>query len=206
MIKTINKNQELNFMRKIYLASGSPRRKELLQILVGNNFEITKSTFEEDNNANLPPQELAKIHALGKAKEAEIKEGIVIGSDTFVYFNKRVLGKPKSKEEAKKMLMSLSENYLEVYSGIAAVDFDNNIELSDYVVTKVKFRKLDENEIEKYIQTGEPMDKAGSFAIQGKGSIFIEAIEGDYFSVVGLPLNKLNQMLKELKINIFDYK
>ncbi|SES75032.1 septum formation protein [Natronincola peptidivorans] len=185
-------------MSKIILASGSPRRKEILTSL-GIKFDIitsnTKEKFEEDES----PYKVACDLALEKAKDVSQKineNAIIIAADTLV-FQDNILGKPQNNSDAFKMLKSLSGNQHEVVTGVTLFDVLSKKEITDFEVTKVFFRELDDDEIEKYIATGEPMDKAGGYGIQGKASLFIEKIDGDYFNVVGLPIYKLGSMLKK---------
>lgn len=127
---------------------------------------------------------------------------LVIGCDTLVAFNNKILGKPKDKKDAFEMLQALSGNEHEVYSGLAILDVKSNKIIKDFVCTKVKFSKLTSLQIEKYVNTGDPMDKAGAYGIQGKAGVFVENINGCYYNVVGLPLNKLNSMLMEMGVNL----
>ncbi len=127
---------------------------------------------------------------------------LVIGCDTLVAFNNKILGKPKDKKDAFEMLQALSGNEHEVYSGLAILDIKSNKIIKDFVCTKVKFSKLTSLQIEKYVNTGDPMDKAGAYGIQGKAGVFVENINGCYYNVVGLPLNKLNSMLMEMGVNL----
>jgi len=189
-------------MKKLFLASASPRRKELLE-LIGLDFEVVPSDYEEDLNLKNNPSETVRNLALGKARNVakKVKEGIVIGSDTVVVLKGKILGKPKSKEEAKEILGNISDRELEVYSGVALVEAEADRFLTDCVVSKVKIKKLSKEEIENYVATGEPLDKAGAFGIQGRGALIVEKIEGDYFNIVGLPLFKLSEMLKTFGIN-----
>ncbi len=184
--------------KKIILASASPRRKEILSNL-GLSFEVICSETEEKVDGELPPhlivQELAMLKGADVASKT--KDGIVISADTIVYFDKRILGKPENELGAKKMLEMLSGNVHEVYTGICVTDGANGKSISDFEVTKVKFRTMTEEEIDRYIATGEPMDKAGSYGIQGKGCLFVEKIDGDYLNVVGLPAVKLAAILRE---------
>lgn len=190
-------------MKKIILASSSPRRKELMTRLFNDNFQIITSSYEEDNNLNIDPKEMAMLHSLEKAKDvARNNNGIIIGADTIVVYGNKVLGKPKDKEDAKKMLKYISGKYVDVISGIAIVEGDK--EINDYEITKVKMKQMTEKEIEAYVNTGEPMDKSGAYGAQEKGAVLIEKIEGCYFNVVGLPLFKLHNMLKDFNISIFD--
>lgn len=194
-------------MKKIILGSGSPRRKELLTQLIGDNYEVISSPFEEDNSANLPPEEIAKIHSIGKAKEVAktLNEGIVIGSDTFIYFNEEVLGKPKTYERAKDMLKSISGKEVEVYSGVALVEAQTMKQEAKVCITKIKIRNLNDKLIEDYLKVQNPMGNAGALVIQDKGAILVEKTNGDYNAVVGMPLYELNLLFEEFGINIFDY-
>ncbi|VVB79472.1 Septum formation protein Maf [uncultured archaeon] len=193
--------------QKIILASTSPRRKELAQQM-GLDFEIVPSSYEEDMTLDLSPKELAKTLAYGKAKDVAGKfdEGIVIGIDTFVVFNGKKLGKPKSKQQAIDMLKSFSGKSQEVYSGIALIDCKTKKEIKDFEVTTLKFRKMNDEEIKKYVETGEPMDKAGAYAVQGLSSIFIEKVNGCYQNIVGFPIHKIYQSLTKLGVDIFEYE
>lgn len=185
-------------MVKIYLASGSPRRYELLKLLF-DDFEVVKSDFEEDNDANIDVYEKAKIHALGKGRDVmkNIGEGIVISADTFCVFEGKVFGKPKDESQAEEFLKKISGNVIYVISGVAVIDVKSETEKVEVVLTKVFIDEIDDIEIKEYVKSGEPLDKAGAFAIQGRGGVFVKKIEGDYYNVVGLPINTLKSMLKE---------
>ncbi len=193
-------------MRKIILASGSPRRKELLQMLIGDNFEIQTSSYEE-RLLNLGPKELVLHHSLEKGRDVakSNREGIVISADTVVVFENKVLGKPHTEEKAIKMLNKINGNIIEVITGLAVIDIENKKELQDIELTKVKMKQMTDKEIEDYIESGEPLDKAGAFGIQGKAAIFVEKIDGCYFNVVGLPLFKLNNLLTKVGVFIFEF-
>lgn len=195
-------------MEKIILASSSPRRKELLTQLIGNNFEIINSSYEEDNGKDLSPSKLVKKHALGKARDiaSKLKEGVVIGCDTLVFYEDHILGKPKTVERAKEMISMLSGNSIKVISGICVIDVKKNKIIVNSVLTRLKVKIISKEEMNNYIQFEKPLDKAGGFGIQDRGTTFIEKIEGDYNNVIGLPLFKLNEMLEQLNINIYDYK
>jgi len=188
---------------KLILASASPRRIELLKML-GCKFQIIPSKVEEKISPRLSPIEnvkrISRLKALGVA--AKISNGIVIAADTEVILNKKILGKPENKKEAKRMLQDLSGKEHRVITGLAIVEAKTKRILQDAVITRVKFRKLSKNLIEKYVASGEPLDKAGAYGIQGKGALLIESIKGDYFNVVGLPLNALNQLLEKLGIDL----
>ncbi|WP_373898949.1 Maf-like protein [Haloimpatiens sp. FM7315] len=191
---------------QLVLASASPRRKELLSRIT-ENFKVIVSEFDESTiffkgKIEDYVMELAK----GKALDVSLglnKNQFVIGCDTVVALNGKVLGKPQNYEEAYSMLRNLSGKWHEVYSGIAIVDNTSNKILTDYVCTKVKFSDITDKEIKKYINTGEPMDKAGAYGIQGFGGLFVERIDGCFYNVVGLPLNRLVSMMRNMGINEF---
>ena len=180
----------------VTLASASPRRKELLSNL-GLELKIVPSLNEEEPSACLPPEETVRQIALSKARDVASRAEFfpVIAADTLVYIDGLPLGKPRSEDDAKRMLSALSGRSHFVSSGVAVID--KNRELSAAETTEVFFRTLSEDEIEWYVKTGEPMDKAGAYGIQGFGSVFIEKINGDFFNVMGLPVCKLCLMLKE---------
>jgi septum formation protein len=188
---------------QLILASGSPRRKELLEIL-GFPFEVVVSRSEEVIHEDMPPEKLAGQLALGKALDVAQKyqSGLVIGADTIVVLENQILGKPATKEEARQKLSLLSGSSNQVITGLAVVDAGSGEKQVAYETTKVWFRHLEAKEIEWYVETGEPMDKAGAYGIQGKGSILVDKIEGCYFNVVGLPLTRLYLMLKEMGVSL----
>jgi septum formation protein len=193
--------------QKIILASTSPRRHELAKTM-GLDFSIVPSKYEEDMTLKLSPRELVKKLALGKAEDvaSRFREGIIIGVDTIVVFKNKKIGKPKNKIDAFKTLKMLSGRSHKVYSGVSIIDCKTGKRIIDHEVTKVYFRKLSDFEIKSYINTGEPMDKAGSYGIQGLSSIFITKVDGCYFNVVGFPIYNIYKNLKKLGINIFDYE
>ena len=132
------------------------------------------------------------------------QESLVIGADTIVVFNNTILGKPKDKEDARNTIKLLSGNTHEVITGISLINLSANKKIIDYVVSKVKFKDLSEDDINDYINTGESLDKAGAYGIQGYGSLLIEEIQGDYFNIVGLPISKLSDLVKtHFDINFF---
>ena len=187
---------------KLILASGSPRRKELLHIL-GLDFEVIPSLGEETTTEK-DPVKLATSLAIEKAREVagRVQEGIVLGADTIGTIEGTILGKPKSKEEAVEMLSLLNGRKHQVITGIALIDAASKKILADFEVTQVLFRELTGDEILNYVKTGEPLDKAGAYGIQGMGAVLIEKICGCYFNVVGLPLTKTYLMLREFGITI----
>lgn len=189
----------------IILASASLRRAELLK-KVSSNFRVIVSEFEESNipfSGNCGDY----VMALARGKAMDIcssvkKPAAIIGCDTIVYFNGKVLGKPEDSKEAFQMLSDLSGNIHEVYTGIAVINTETQEISTQYVCTEVKFSKLSEEEINNYIETGESFDKAGAYGIQGAASLFVEEIKGCYYNVMGLPVNKLYYMLKEMGVNL----
>ena len=174
-------------MKKIILASKSPRRKKILE-QVGLNFEVMVSDFDETKIKFKTPQEMVEKLSLAKAKLIAKKNpgAIIIGADTTVIFKKEIIGKPKSKADAFRILRLLSGNTHEIVTGFTVIKGSKSI--TKHVISKVKFKKLSNAEIKAYVATGEPMDKAGGYGIQEKGGLFMENITGDYFNVVGLPI------------------
>jgi len=189
-------------MRKIILASTSTKRHDLLQ-QIGLKVEAVPSKYEENMKLKLSPEKLAMKLAEGKAREvASRRKGIIIGVDTFVVYKKKKLGKPKDKKDAFKTLKLFSGKTLKIFSGIYIIDNENNKKVVDYEVTKIRLKKLTNKEIEDYVNTGEPLGKAGSIAIQELGAIFVEKINGCYYNIVGLPLHNLYKNLQKFGINI----
>lgn len=196
-------------MEKIILASASPRRREILSG-VGMDFEVLVSEADEGTvspeglETGVYVQELALLKASAAAKAADEKEAIIIAADTVVAASGEILGKPKDEEDAFRMLKSLSGKCHSVFTGICVMRKKNAYSVCAAVQTRVYFKELSDKQIESYIKTGEPMDKAGAYGIQGKGSVLIEKIEGDYFNVVGLPVSRLAEILeKEFDYNLF---
>ena len=180
---------------KLILASGSPRRKELLATL-NMPFEVIVSDFDEKIDTRKPLVEEIKRLSYGKACSVfeNNKDVIVIGADTIVTIENKVLGKPKDKEDAKRMLKELSNNVHTVITGVTIISSEKCETFASS--NKVYFDDLSNEEIEEYIATLEPMDKAGAYAIQGLGSKFIKKIEGDYYAIVGLPINQIYKKLR----------
>lgn len=176
------------------LASASPRRRELLT-QVGYTFEVIPSSVEEDMESGTP-QEIVKYNALIKAQDIarEHTTDIVIGADTIVTVDGKIFGKPKTKAEAEDMLMHLSGRAHQVMTGIALVEGERCY--NDVVVTDVVMRPYSRDEVRDYIKTGEPMDKAGAYGIQGIGALLVEKINGCYNNVVGLPIARLAEILR----------
>ncbi len=177
-------------MKKIILASASPRRKELLET-AGLEFEICVKDVDETVPEGIKPVDAAKMTAGKKALAVakEHKNSIVIGADTIVVAGNKILGKPRDKAHAKEMLTMLSGVEHEVITGVCIVCGESINNFAQ--ISKVKFFELTEEEIDAYIATNECDDKAGSYGIQGRGCTLVEKIEGDYFNIVGLPVAKV---------------
>lgn len=192
-------------MNKIILASASPRRRELLQQL-GLEFEIRPSEAQEKTKSREPSQiviELSEIKAQDiyeRLSEEERASYMVIGADTVVALNDRIMGKPKDYKEAVQMLLNLQGNTHQVYTGVTLLLRKGPgkvpSKISFYEKTDVTMYPVSREEIEVYVSTGEPMDKAGAYGIQGRGAAFIKEIHGDYNNVVGLPIGRLYQEMK----------
>lgn len=206
-------------MSQIILASQSPRRKELLE-QIGLEFEICPAKGEEIITKTVPEE---VVMELSKQKAEEIaamissysenhreittpSDILVIGADTVVAYDGKILGKPKDEADAKAMLTMLSGNTHSVFTGVTLVLIDKSGRAGELVFfekTDVKMHEMSELEIDRYIATGEPLDKAGSYGIQGKCAIYIEKIDGDYNNVVGLPITRIYQELKRIGIDIY---
>lgn len=184
-------------MNKIILASASPRRKDLLSKIT-THFDIIPSDAEETYPDSLNVMDVSLYLSNIKAKDIHNKypNDIVIGSDTTVIIGDTLLGKPKSKDEAKKMLSSLSNNYHFVVSGVTIYNKDEIHQINS--ISKVFFRNLTEIEIDEYLENDEYKDKAGSYAIQGIASKFIDHIEGDYDTIVGFPTSEVKKVLEKI--------
>ena len=183
---------------RVILASASPRRRELLN-LIGIEHEVRPANIDETYLAGEAPREHAERLAREKAVAIEAPEAITIGSDTIVVVDGRVLGKPRDREHAAEMLRQLSGRSHVVMTGVAAKWRGKLV--SGLEEVGVTFRPLRDDEIERYIDTGEPMDKAGAYGIQGFGATIVERVDGDYFAVMGLPLNRLARLFERLGVN-----
>lgn len=195
---------------KIILASKSPRRRKMFDELKIEHIlwdgEVDENSLK-DKIKNLSPSKqvelLAKAKAEGCFDDTKDKDSLIIAADTVVALNGNILGKPIDDDDARKMLNSMSDTVHYVYSGVCAIYNGKTVSSSEK--TKIKFRKITDKEIERYIETGEHKDKAGSYGIQEKGGYFVESICGDINNVVGLPILKLrNMILDEFKIDLFD--
>lgn len=190
-------------MRTIILASSSPRRKALLEQL-GLKFTVDAGVQEAAAITGQEPDEIVKEIALKKAQSVADKypDAVIIAADTIGVIGGRIIGKPHSAREAKEILSLLSGKAHTVITGFTVLDTATGKTVSQSVETSVYFKPVDKAEIEAYVQTGEPLDKAGAYAIQGKGAVLVDKIEGDYFNVVGLPLVALTEVLKEFSVKV----
>ena len=184
---------------KIVLASASPRRAELLT-QIGVEFELATGNVQERPHPDEAPPDYitrlarAKVVAVARQREA----GLIIGADTIVVLDGQLLGKPEDEADAERMLKSLSGRWHAVMTGVALYDVASRQEVADFDKTLVKFARLTNLEIDWYIKTGEPMDKAGAYGIQGLGGLFVDEIAGNYYNVVGLPLPLVYRLARRL--------
>lgn len=190
-------------IKTIILASASPRKKEILK-KTGLKFKVYESDYEEKMDLGLKPHELARFLSREKARDVarRHRNALVIAADTIVVLRGRLFGKPRNEEQAKEMLRALSGKAHSVITGFTIIDTAGKKEISRSVESKVFFKRLSADEIETYIRSGEPLDKAGAYGVQGLGAVIVKRIEGDFFNVVGLPLNALAESLKEFGVNV----
>jgi septum formation protein len=188
-------------MKKIILASQSPWRKIILEKL-GIPFDVVVSNFEEDMTQNMPPHRLAVHLARGKAETVakQHTEAVVIAADTFIIFENELLGKPGTPERATEMLMKLAGKWHEIITGFVILDGETGKETEQLVSTRVHLRDAEESEIVAYVATGEPLNVAGGYAIQGRAGALVDRIEGDYWNIVGLPMSALVVELRKFGI------
>ena len=186
------------------LASQSPRRKELLGQMGLRGFKVTSPEVDETVDEHLPPaqvvEELSRRKAMAVARHAD-GDDLIIAADTVVALEGAVLGKPADQREAFAMLTALSGNRHYVYTGLTVIQGDRVV--TQHECTTVTFRDLEPEEISHYIATGESMDKAGAYGIQGLGAMLVSGIEGDYFNVVGLPIFRLSRILAGFGLDLF---
>lgn len=193
-------------MQNIILASKSPRRKEILE-QIGVSFTIIPSDKEEIITSN-DPEAVVKELALCKAEDIAssiTKDAVIIGTDTVVVLNNKILGKPKDENHAKEMLCSLQNQWHEVYSGVALIIKKTGSEdkvINFAVKTKVSIAPMSKKQITDYVATKEPLDKAGAYGIQGKFAVYVNGLDGDYYNVVGLPISKIYEVLLEEGIDL----
>ncbi|MBL7157810.1 MAG: septum formation protein Maf [Candidatus Omnitrophica bacterium] len=191
-------------MRKIILASGSKARQRLLR-QIGLKFEVAKSNVKEKRTFKKSCSDLVIQNALRKAREAagRLSAGVVIAADTVVLVGKKIVAKPKNIKDAHRTLKLLSRKPQWVYTGLAVIDIEGRKEFATYEKTKIYMYKLTDSQIKRYFKKVSPLDKAGSFDIQGPGGAFIDRIEGCFYNVVGLPLAKLARILEKIGFDIF---
>jgi septum formation protein len=190
-------------MKSIILASTSPRRKALLE-QIGLKFKVDTRVMEDTGLVELEPNDLVKAVSLKKAQSVAgyYPDALIIAADTIGVTEGRIIGKPHSKKDARAMLESLSGKAHTVITGFTVLDTLTHKSVSQSVETTVYMKRMTAGEIEAYVNTGEPLDKAGAYAIQGLGAALVARIEGDYYNVVGLPICALADALKEFGINV----
>lgn len=186
------------------LASNSPRRKEILENF-GFNLKIISKNIEEVSNKKYITDKIIDIankKVLAVAKD--YPNEYVVASDTVVVVDNEILGKPKNKNEIYNMLKKLSNREHEVITSFSLVNISKNLSISDFEISKVQFKSISDEDIKWYINTNEPFDKAGAYGIQGKGSFFVEKIQGDFFSIMGFPIGKFVRTLNKIGISLSD--
>jgi len=190
-------------MKNLILASESPRREKILKRL-NMQFTVVPSKIDESVYEHLNPEKMVQELSSLKAKEVSklVEDTLIIAADTIIVNDEKILGKPKSEEDAIKMLKELRGDNHTVVTGLAVFSTLDSKEITDIDRTEVYLADMTDNEVEKYVSTGEPMGKAGSYAIQGLGSVFVEKIEGSYFTVMGLPVHKLARILNQFSVDI----
>ncbi len=192
-------------MAKIVLCSGSPRRRELLQRIGITEFDIRVPETEETYPAGLSPRQTVEYISREKADAARAlctPEEILITADTMVFLDDARLGKPRDEEDALRMLTALQGRSHTVCTGVTVRQGDRSLTESE--ATEVRFRPASQKELLGYIRTGEPMDKAGAYGVQGKGALLVEGLRGDFYNVMGLPVLRLSRMLEQFGISFFD--
>jgi septum formation protein len=190
-------------MKRIVLASASLRRKELLE-QIGLRPDVEPTDYDEETASDSEPHGMARELSLGKARTAARKHrsALIIAADTFVVIDDRILGKPHTNAEAREMLRALNGRTHSVITGFTVLNIESGKVLTRSVETRVCMRRSTLKEIDSYVRTKEPLGKAGGYAIQGRGAVLVERIEGDYSNVVGLPLSALAEGLKEFGVNV----
>ena len=192
-------------MPRVILASQSPRRRQLLGQIGLQNFEVLSPEADESYDSAMPPAEIVATLSRRKAEAAAVlvddAAAVIIAADTMVFLDGLRLGKPHSEEEAFRMLRALSGRTHQVRTGVTVCRGGQSV--TQVETSDVTFRPLSEREIWAYIRTGDPMDKAGAYGVQGKAALFVEGIRGDYFNVMGLPLCLLGRMLEQFQVDLF---
>lgn len=183
--------------QKLILASKSPRRAELLRA-TGWDFEAVAANIDETRQDSEAAVAYVRRLAEGKAEKIaqQSPDALVLGADTIVVVDDEILGQPGDEATSRRMLQALNGKWHEVVTGVALVRINNSIRLFDHEVTRVRFADLSKDEIDWYVATGEPLDKAGAYAIQGRAAPFIEEIQGDYFNIVGLPIRLVYELIR----------
>lgn len=199
----LKNDNEIEKNIKLVLASGSSRREEIMERL-DLKFTVVPSKLDESKFENDDPVERVKTLAEEKAKSVSklVEEALIIAADTIVVYENEVLGKPEKKSEARRTLKMLNGDKHQVITALTVMNSESEEIYSVENITDVKMMELSEEEITKYVETGEPLDKAGSYAIQGLGGLFIEEIKGSYYSVMGLPIHQLAKLLDKFNYGI----
>lgn len=189
--------------RKIILASTSPRRREILG-KTRLDFEIQESSYEEDMSLDMPAVQLAEFLSAEKAKAVAKNraDALVIAADTIVAYAHHRLGKPKTEKRAREMLEMLSGKKSEIVTGVTIIDTASGKTKTFHEATAVYMEKLSPETIDAYIRTGEPLERAGAYAVQELGAVLIEKVEGDFYSAMGLPLKRLCEELKHFGVHV----
>jgi septum formation protein len=187
--------------REIILASTSPRRRYLLRLIRIKHKVTSPRVREEDHLDEDPVRHVLHLSRLkASSVRGDFRQGYILGADTIVVLDGDILGKPADRAEARTMLTRLGGRVHEVYTGLTLIDAASGKEVQGYERTRVKIRKLAASDMDAYIETGEPMDKAGSYGIQGYGAAIVEKVDGCYFNVVGLPIVRLLSLIRDLDI------
>jgi septum formation protein len=185
--------------KHLILASSSPRRRYLLRLIHMPHVVARPEVREEDHRDDDPVEHVLRLSSLkARSVEGRYDRGYILGADTVVVLDGDILGKPASEDEARRMLISLAGRTHEVYTGLSLVDAESGLEKRGHEMTRVKIRSMELWEVEAYVGTGEPMDKAGSYGIQGYGAGIVEEVVGCYFNVVGLPIVRLLRLIRDL--------
>lgn len=191
---------------RLVLASGSPRRRELLNSL-GLDFDVEPPGVDESRRQDEPPGVYVERIAVEKARAVAAPDRVVLAADTAVVHEGKVLGKPGHPEEARAMLRRLQNDRHEVFTGIAVASWDGGAVVNSTVdVTEVAFLPMTDDEIVDYVSTGEPMDKAGAYALQGAGGRFIESVKGSPFTVIGLPIHLISRLISAAGMDIRSFR
>lgn len=173
---------------------------------LGLQFTTLKPSSAESDDEGVPPDELVKLNSRAKAESVAAQspgDALILGADTLVYLDGKVLGKPRDLDEAREMLLALSGNRHHVYTGLTLIDMKSGTVLTDFERTEVTLRGLSVSDIELYLQAVRPLDRAGAYTVEGAGSLLVERFEGCYYNVLGLPLAKLDEMLRTVGMNLF---